>query len=160
MGIEIRDFRDGDREAVLELSLRAWEPVHASLRRVLGGRIYDRMIPDWRESQRTEVGGALDDADTTVRVAVRDGAVAGFYAVVIRPKDDTGEVTLLAVHPGHQRAGVGEALTRHAVDWIRGQGMGMAVVETGGDEGHAPARRTYEKAGLTELPVSRYFQAL
>ncbi|SHJ09972.1 Acetyltransferase (GNAT) family protein [Nocardiopsis flavescens] len=160
MGIEIRDFRDGDREAVLELSLLAWEPVHDSLRRVLGARIYDRMIPDWRMSQHAEVGGALDDADTTVRVAVRNGEVAGFYAVVVRPKDDSGEVTLLAVHPAHQRVGAGEALARHAVDWIRAQGMGMAVIETGGDEAHAGARRTYEKAGLTPLPVVRYFQDL
>jgi hypothetical protein len=38
--------------------------------------------------------------------------------------------------------------------------MRVAIVETGGDPGHALARRVYEKTGYTVLPVSRYFQAL
>jgi hypothetical protein len=38
--------------------------------------------------------------------------------------------------------------------------MTVAMVETGGDSGHAPARRDYEKAGYTLLPVARYFKAL
>ncbi len=36
----------------------------------------------------------------------------------------------------------------------------MAVVETGGDDGHAPARAVYERAGYTALPVVRYFRKL
>ncbi|MDT0328914.1 GNAT family N-acetyltransferase [Nocardiopsis lambiniae] len=160
MDIEIRDIRGDDRETLLELSLRAWEPVHASLREALGAVLYDRMIPDWRVSQRTAVADAIDDGETLVRVALREGEIAGFYAVRIRSEEDMGEVTLLAVDPDHQRAGVGVALTGHAVDWIRDQGMGVAMIETGGDEGHAPARRAYEKAGLAPLPIVRYFQAL
>lgn len=38
--------------------------------------------------------------------------------------------------------------------------MDIAVVETGGDPGHVPARRTYEAAGFTLLPIARYFQLL
>jgi hypothetical protein len=38
--------------------------------------------------------------------------------------------------------------------------MQLAVVGTGGDEGHAPARRSYEKAGYTGLPLMRYYKAL
>jgi len=34
------------------------------------------------------------------------------------------------------------------------------MVETGGDPGHAPARRVYEKAGYTGFPVAGYFKAL
>jgi hypothetical protein len=43
---------------------------------------------------------------------------------------------------------------------MRGNGMDIAVVETGGDPGHAPARAAYEAAGFTLLPVSRYFRLL
>ena len=39
-------------------------------------------------------------------------------------------------------------------------GMTMAMVETGGDPGHAPARATYEQADFTLLPIARYFKAL
>jgi hypothetical protein len=35
--------------------------------------------------------------------------------------------------------------------------MKVAMVETGGDPGHAAARRTYEKAGCVLSPVARYF---
>ena len=31
---------------------------------------------------------------------------------------------------------------------MRSRGMDIAVVETGGDPGHAPARAAYEKAGF------------
>jgi hypothetical protein len=38
--------------------------------------------------------------------------------------------------------------------------MVVAMVETGGDAGHAPARRVYEQAGFRLLPISRYFREL
>jgi hypothetical protein len=38
--------------------------------------------------------------------------------------------------------------------------MTVAMVETGGDPGHAPARHTYEKQGFRLFPVARYFKKL
>jgi hypothetical protein len=38
--------------------------------------------------------------------------------------------------------------------------MAGAMVETGGDPGHAAARRTYEKVGYVHLPIARYFKKL
>ncbi|WP_239945797.1 MULTISPECIES: GNAT family N-acetyltransferase [unclassified Streptomyces] len=38
--------------------------------------------------------------------------------------------------------------------------MTLASTWTGGDPGHAPARRTCEKAGYTALPLVRYYKAL
>jgi hypothetical protein len=38
--------------------------------------------------------------------------------------------------------------------------MDIAVVETGGDLGHAPARAAYRTAGFTLLPIARYFRLL
>lgn len=67
---------------------------------------------------------------------------------------------MLAVEPGHQRHGIGVALMQCATDWLRSAGVRIAVVETGGDPGHAPARRTYESAEYTLLPIARYFRAL
>ncbi|MET7508731.1 hypothetical protein [Streptomyces albidoflavus] len=45
-------------------------------------------------------------------------------------------------------------------DWMKGAGVRLVSIWTGGDPGHAPARRTYEKAGYTALPLVRYYQAL
>jgi GNAT superfamily N-acetyltransferase len=67
---------------------------------------------------------------------------------------------MLAVDPDHQTGGVGTALTEFALDRLKDAGMRIAMVETGGDPGHAPARRTYERAGFTLLPIARYFKNL
>ncbi|AXB42934.1 GNAT family N-acetyltransferase [Amycolatopsis albispora] len=65
-----------------------------------------------------------------------------------------------AVDPAYQRRGIATALTEHALRWFTENGLTLAMVETGGDPGHAPARRTYERAGFTQLPIARYFRRL
>ena len=49
--VEIREFQERDLDAVVEFSLRAWEPVFASLRDVLGDPIFFRLKPDWKAAQ-------------------------------------------------------------------------------------------------------------
>jgi ribosomal protein S18 acetylase RimI-like enzyme len=74
--------------------------------------------------------------------------------------EGTGEVDLLAVHPDYQNRGIGTELNTFALDKMRESGVRLAVVATGGDPGHAPARRSYEKAGYTPLPLVRYYKDL
>lgn len=47
-----------------------------------------------------------------------------------------------------------------ALQKLKEGGMKLAMVGTGGDEGHAFARRSYEKAGDTGLPLVRYYKEL
>jgi ribosomal protein S18 acetylase RimI-like enzyme len=157
----IRAFDDRDRDAVLALSLRAWAPVFASLEAILGeSGVFARLHPDWRADQRRAVGATLDGERIRVWVAERDAMVAGFVAVQVDRQAGIGEISMLAVDPDHQRHGIGSLLTSFALDRIRDSGMTVAMVDTGGDPGHAPARRIYEKAGFTPLPVVRYFRKL
>ena len=51
----IRQFRKADLEAIVDLSLRAWEPVFASVRQVLGDDIFLRLHPSWKEDQAEAV---------------------------------------------------------------------------------------------------------
>jgi ribosomal protein S18 acetylase RimI-like enzyme len=101
-----------------------------------------------------------DRENTKVLVAEVDGEVVGFLAYELHEKDKTGEVLLLAVHPEHQNRGIGTELNVVALQEMKAANMKMAVVGTGGDEGHAPARRSYEKAGYTALPLVRYYKDL
>ena len=66
---------------------------------------------------------------------------------------------MLAVDPAAQNRGTGTALTEFATAWLRDAGMRIAMVETGGDDGHAAARRVYERAGYKLLPVARLLQS-
>ena len=96
----------------------------------------------------------------TVYVAQVGETVAGFVAYAVNDEDYTGEVELLAVHPAYQNRGIGTQLNTFALDRLKESGARLAVVGTGGDPGHAPARRSYEKAGYTALPLVRYYKAL
>ena len=163
MGPRIRPYEDRDVGAVIDLSLRAWAPVFASLERVLGSGIFRRQHPDWREDQRQAVEDVLGAGKDRVWVAEESdtGAVVGFVAIELNhPERSMGETTMLAIDPDHHGRGVGTALTKFALDRLKDAGMKVAMVETGGDPGHAAARRTYEKAGYTHLPIARYFKNL
>jgi len=155
----IRLLVEGDVAEIVELSLLAWAPVFESMEKVLGVRIFHLIWPDWRRSQREGIEGACRAKDKYhVLVAELDGRVVGFIAYEL--KGETGEEVLLAVHPEFQRRGIATQLNQAALDAMKAAGMKMAVAETGGDEGHAPARRAYEKAGYTGLPLVRYFKDL
>jgi ribosomal protein S18 acetylase RimI-like enzyme len=154
----IRPFAEADLAPLVDLSLRAWAPVFASIERQLAGSgVFELQHPDWRADRRAAVESA--GRDTDVLVAEVDGAVAGFVATT-RREDDLGEIHMIAVDPDHQRRGAGRALTRAALERLRARRVATAMVETGGDPGHEPARRLYEDAGFTALPIVRYFTTL
>jgi GNAT superfamily N-acetyltransferase len=159
---EIRPYTDDDLDEIVVLSLRAWKPVHESMARVLGSRINSLVYPNWATQQASAVENVCRDPRSEVWVAEIDGRPIGFVAVVLAI-DDTppaGEIDMLAVDPDHQGRGIGTALTSHALDRISAVGITLAHLYTGGDPGHAAARRTYEKAGLIGLPLVHYYKAL
>ena len=158
--MQIEPYDQQHHDAVIQLSLRAWSPVFESLQRVIDAAIYQALLPDWRVSQQKAVDAVCAAEDTHVWVAVEAAAVVGFVAVKLDAESSIGEIYMVAVDPAAQDQGVGTALTHFAVDWMRAAGMALAMVETGGDPGHAPARRTYEKAGFGLLPIARYFKKL
>ncbi|HEX4216406.1 MAG TPA: GNAT family N-acetyltransferase [Candidatus Dormibacteraeota bacterium] len=156
----IREYHHTDRDAVVALSLRAWAPVFDSMRRVLGDGIFAEIYgEDWRLRQSAAVGDVLDDDAMRIWVAEEGGEVSGFVAAVMRSQR-VGEIEMLAVDPEAANRGLGTRLTGVGTAWLREQGARLAVIGTGGDPGHAPARRVYEKAGYTGLPLARYYRTL
>jgi ribosomal protein S18 acetylase RimI-like enzyme len=156
----IRSFTDDDADTVVRLSLRAWAPVFPSIETAMGSDIYQLLTPDWRTTQRQAVEAVCASDSTPVWVGEIEATIAGFVAVELHHDQRLGEIYMLAVDPDYQGMGVGTALTTFALDRIKEAGMPVAMVETGADQGHAPARRTYERAGLRRVPVARYFKKL
>ncbi len=158
---QIRPFEDRDTDAVVGLSLRAWTPVFASIEQAMGVEIFRRQYPDgWRTSQQQSVENVCATKKGRVWVVEVDGNPVGFVAVEIHQEDNLGEIYMLAVDPDYQGHGIGTVLAESALDRIKDAGVTVAMVETGGDPGHAAARRTYEKAGYVQLPIARYFKSL
>lgn len=161
MEIHIRPYMPEDQAAIIELTLRAWEPVFDSIRASMDGDLYDTFYPEgWRADQKNAVISVCDDENVHVWVAVADENVAGFTAVKLDDESKMGEIYMIATDPDYQKSGIGIALANYSVARMKEAGMTVAMVETGSDPGHAPARRTYEKAGFGLWPVSRYFKPL
>jgi ribosomal protein S18 acetylase RimI-like enzyme len=157
--IEIRPMQARDMDAVVALSLRAWEPVFESLRTTMGDRLFAHFYgSDWRSYQGADVRRACE----TYRALVADdsGTIVGFTAVDVTDGREEGEIYMLAVDPDAQGRGVGTQLTQAGIELIRRAGFPLALVGTGGDPGHAAARATYRKAGFTPVPSEHLYLLL
>ena len=161
-GAEIRQYEESDLDAIVEFSLRAWQPVFESLRQVLGDAIFVRLNqPEWTAVQAAAVWSSCTSADRDVFVAVTDGLPVGFAAVALNAfHERMGVVDIIAVDPGYQRRGIARQLMERSAEHMRAQGMDIAAVGTGGDPGHGPARALYESLGYTALPGVRYLTLL
>jgi ribosomal protein S18 acetylase RimI-like enzyme len=160
----IRPATSDDEDRIAELSLLAWEPVFASMGDVVGPAIFRQLFTDdWRRYQEDDVRRACGAYQVWVAVEGdgdpnHDGdKVVGFTAIDLPEGEPHGEIYMIAVDPACQGKGIGLALTEHAVEQMRDAGRQLAIVNTGGDPGHAAARATYERAGFVSLPAEQYF---
>ena len=158
--MEIERYDDSRLDAVVQLALRAWEPVFESIETVMGSDIFREQHPDWRVTQRSAVESVCSDDGAHVWVATEGSRTVGFVALKLHPDERLGEIYMIAVDPDFQRRGIATGLTNHSLARLKEAGMTTVVVDTGGDPGHAPARRTYESAGFRLFPIARYFKKL
>ncbi len=159
--VKIRRFQESDLDAIVEFSIRAWEPVYVSLRNVLGEPIFFRLHPDWKEVQAEAVRSSCTNDEHDVFVAIADECPVGFSAVALNAfHERMGVIDIIAVDPDYQRRGIATQLMQCSIEHMRSCGMDIAAVGTGGDPGHAPARAAYEAFGFTLLPSARYLKLI
>ena len=158
---QIRPLLPADLEAVVDLSLLAWEPVFVSFENVLGSAIFALLYrPKWRAAQAASVRKYCLADDTECFILTTADGVAGGFVILRQDEDESlGIIEMIAVHPEHQRRGHGRALMEFAIQRLRGKGLKLINVGTGGDPGHAPARALYEAVGFTGLPLVNYYMA-
>lgn len=158
---EIVTYDPKYRAALLDLSIRAWEPVFSVLQGEVSEFVYEAFYPNgWRERQRRDLAAVLDGEPESIDVAVDGDQPAGWVCTRLHPEDSMGEVYVIVVDPDYQRRGIGRALLERSFARVREAGMTMVMVETGDDSGHAPARAAYESIGFERWPVARYFKDL
>ena len=146
-------------EAACDIAIRAWTPIRAVFRRDLGDDIYESQFTGWQESKRAGVAKGLRSGRGFV--ALTDGKVVGFITYHVNETTRTGEIGGNAVDPDCRGMGIGPKMYDFVLNKMREEGMEYATVYTGLDDGHAPARRAYEKAGFQKnLPSIRYYQKL
>ena len=160
--VDIRPYRPSDLEAIVELSLRAWEPVFESMRSVLGDAIFTRLHqPGWKAVQADAVRSTCTSDERDVFVALAEGRVVGFAAVALNAfHEGMGVVDMVAVEPQYQRSGIATRLMARSIEHMLAEGMDIAAVGTGGDDGHEPARLLYESLGYVALSGVRYLRLI
>jgi len=146
--VVVRPARDEDLDRAAEIARAAWVRIHESFRKILGEELYAVLSPDWANRKEDAIRQFWRDHPEGMFVAERDGRVLAFITVRMDKRTRIGTIGNNAVDPAAQGQGIGTRMYEHILDHFRRHGMKYACVHTGLDEGHAPARRAYEKAGF------------
>lgn len=160
MEIQLRPCRPEHLGELVDLALRAWEPVFASIREHFDPELYDYYYPDWRAHQQNDVERVVKADDISVTLAWAGSQLAGFVAFRLGDDNKTGEIYMIAVDPEFQRQGISSQLTGYATRKMQEAGMEICMLSTGADPGHAPARKSYEKSGFKPWQSVIYFKRL
>ena len=149
-GYCFRQVAEGDIEQACDIARRAWGRIHTSFRQIMGAQMHDALCANWEEKKAAQVRGHWERHPEWFYVveAVKAKSVVAFITFRVDPEKSLGTIGNNAVAPEGQGQGIGTAMYARVLNLFRRQGLKYASVGTGLDEGHAPARRAYEKAGF------------
>ncbi len=155
----IRPIHQDDWPAVKAIVEQIWDIGLTYWReQMYGGQIGGR---PWQHYKTAEVYAELFAPSANSYVTEVDGEVIGFCCMLLDAKTGIGEVGHNGVHPDFRGQGYGSRQLRFVLDEMRRRGMSIAEVQTATNEGHAPARRMYEGAGLQPIiGFQRYWMRL
>jgi predicted N-acetyltransferase YhbS len=145
-GLHIRDARDGDRDAIRDVTVSAFQE-------------YAAQMPAHWETYRQGILATLADVKPAEQiVAERDGVLVG--AVLLFPAGAVlnrsivplawPEARLLAVAPAARGQGIGAALMRECVRRARRSGAAALTLHT--TDMMRAATRMYERMGFVHAP--------
>lgn len=155
--LTIRCTTEADADAVMNIVCRCWETIYDGYRQILGDEIYESAYDQPVEIKKKDVRQEITENRTFV--AELDGVICGFASY--RIEDTTGVVGHNAVLPEYKGRGIAGKLYECVFGQFRIHGCTLATVLTGLDDGHAPARRAYQKLGFeVGLPSIRYYKKL
>lgn len=156
-----RPVRPEEIEQIAGIAVRAWAPIYAHYRQTLGDALFAKLFPHWQQNKGDQVRNVARARPDCVFVTECEGRVVGFTSFLINQESGVGDIGNNAVDPDFQGGGVGSYQHRQVLRLMRERGMRAARVSTGLDPAHAPARRSYEKAGFAlSLPNVTYYKDL
>jgi len=149
--VTYRPAGEDDLEAIVAIARRIWTMGMTKRLEdrfgVQGGKSWDHWVAEgMRAAMRTRLETCL--------VAEVEGQVVGWACWTIDRERNQGQIGYNGVAPECRGLGVGTTLVQMALDKLREAGLPLALVVTGLDDGHAPARRVYEKCGFEPLQQS------
>ncbi|MBE6929290.1 MAG: GNAT family N-acetyltransferase [Ruminococcaceae bacterium] len=141
----------------VRISIECYEIIHEAYSELLTPEIHDGAMGNWREIKKKSIED--QQRGPNAFVALLDGKVVGFAAYTII--NGVGHILNNAVDNCYRGNGIAKLLYERLFEGMRADGALYARVHTGGDDGHAPARRAYEKMGFEKyLPSVDYIKKL
>lgn len=158
----VRRFEPADRDAIQEIRRRAFHPVFASFRRLLGDEIFHAEYGDADGSQAEYLDSLCrTDSEKELYVLLASGRIVGFTGLSAEPAKRRGEIDLNAVAPEYQGRGGGQFMYAFALGRLKELGVSVVRVSTGNDASHAAARGAYARAGFdAAIPAVTLYRLL
>lgn len=125
----IRTYRPGDRDALIDVTLRAFDGVSVdqNIEKLFGGPIHG---VGWQQRKARHIDADIAANPHGIFVFDLDGAAAGYITCRFDPTTRIGWIPNFAVHPDHQGCGIGRQLMEAALTYLRTLGMTCVRIET------------------------------
>ena len=157
----IRPYRKEDLESICEIAKRAYKGIFDGFEKEIGKEALECWIPDAWNSKTAQLTLMAQTHPEWLFICERNGRTVGFIMFHLDYTRKLGSIGNNASDPLAGEKGVGQEMYAFALDFFRREGMKVAMVHSGLDEAHAPARRAYERAGFDRtVPEVLYFKML
>jgi ribosomal protein S18 acetylase RimI-like enzyme len=155
MRIVIRPYRQSDREAVIALTVSAFNGV--SIEHNLDLRLGPVAGRDWQWRKGRDIERDIDTPGSELAVAEYEetGEVAGYVTLFMDHDSRVGWIHNLAVDAGLRGQGLGRRLIEHALDYFRTKGMTVARIET--LDQNPVGQHLYPSVGFKEIARQIHF---
>jgi len=153
--IIIRSATNDDEEEIYTINLRSWGG-GISTHELLELRHGQLNNLPWIEQIAQAAATHILEEDVKTFVAESNGRVIGYASAQLQgDKPEVGIVSYNAVDPDHRGQGVGTALVKHVMNYLKTHGARVLLVWT--LEADEPACRIYERLGFEELTRFVYY---
>ena len=144
----LRNYRPEDLDKLVAIADRAWQPIQEAYRRAYGDDLFNLLFPTPETRVGEDMRREIDQHPDQVLVYEQDGRVVAFIIYYLEQGGRIGVIGRNAVDPAHQGKGISSTLYEAVLEVFRKQDAQYARVTTGLDDGHAPARRAYQRVGF------------
>ena len=143
----IRKYRASDLEALKEITAICFEGVNIDqgIEELVG--LVDGK--DWRWRKKRHIDEDVVANAEGIFVAEVAGEVVGYVSTRIDPATKIGGIPNISVLPTYQKQGLGQKLLETALDYMAGQGMLYARIETLAQ--NEAGQHLYPKVGFQEV---------
>jgi ribosomal protein S18 acetylase RimI-like enzyme len=164
-GTILRQAQGEDMPRIDDITITCYSAIWESYVNMLGEECYQAVRRDphltWEERKIGQVHHLFKDHPDWVWVLEQDGDIIGFVTFMLFPDQKYGHIDNNGVAAQHIGEGWGKFMYQHVLQYFRQQGLKFAHVDTGVDDAHIPARRTYESVGFDrKVPSVEYWQDL